>query len=119
MAKNTVSVVTVVSDLSGVAGAETIKVRGRSLDLTPAEVTELKTLLAPYNVEVLTGEEMAAGGTTAGSQGEANAVRTWATGLGIKVADRGRIAANVTAAYNLTDEDAQNDAVDAIIKAQG
>jgi len=76
------------------------------VDLTTAHADELREILAPY---IKAGRRAGAGGTARAASprrrasrggGETTAIREWAKANGYTVSDRGRISADVVAAYN-------------------
>ena len=114
MAKQTT--VTIIDDIDGSAGAEQVEFafEGRSyeIDLSPANADRLREALAPYLSAARrtgTARRTAApaapaarnGTPRSGTDRERNqAIREWAGQNGFKIAERGRIPANVIEAFD-------------------
>lgn len=98
-----------VDDLDGktkVTGDSTVlSLNGRtvSVDLSEKHVLELTALLAPYfeNGTEVTKTPRKANGGNGSTDSDHNAeVRQWALSQGLKVSERGRLSAEVKAAYD-------------------
>lgn len=77
---------------------------GYEIDLSDAHAGELRDVLAPYlraGRRVSAARRTSGGSRTSGSSaaGEAAAIREWAASQGLKVSQRGRVGADVVAAY--------------------
>jgi hypothetical protein len=102
--------VTLVDDLDGSAADEQVEfaVDGRSyeIDLSAANIARLREALAPFiSAARRTGGRRGSGGSPAPSRPAADreqnqAIREWAQRQGMKIAERGRIPANVLDAYH-------------------
>ena len=108
MARKTI--VELTDDLDGKKAAETVSFaldgRPMEIDLTSANAAKLRKALEPY---IEAGRRVRGGGArvatvTAASPArtseETQAIREWARASGYQVSDRGRISAEVIAAYN-------------------
>ncbi|MEI2711944.1 MAG: Lsr2 family protein [Nocardioides sp.] len=96
-----------VDDIDGSEGAENITFGldgvTYEIDLSEANASRLREALAPY-VGAARKVSRAAGGrarrtTTAGTGPNPRQVRDWARSNGIEVSDRGRVSADVIAAF--------------------
>lgn len=93
-----------VDDIDGSPDARTIEFSlGRdsyTIDLTEKNIAKLETALAPFVEKAAKGSRKASARRPAARrQTDNNAVRQWARENGRKVSDRGRIPADVVAAY--------------------
>jgi hypothetical protein len=98
--------VVLVDDLDGGPADDTVTFGldgiGYEIDLTSENAARLRSLLAPY-VDVARRTGGRKGRTTAPrSRGasDATAIRAWAKQAGVEVSERGRISAEVRAAYD-------------------
>ena len=111
MAKKTL----IVDDLTGEAGARTRHLRfdgvDYEIDLTDASFADLRSALKPYlRAARQVGGPVVAGsrrgrpsgssnGGRTGAPSDAAAIRAWARSAGVPVTDRGRVSADVRAAW--------------------
>ena len=110
MAKRTV----IVDDLTGDEGARTRVLRfdgvDYEIDLTDASFADLRTLLKPYlrAARSVRGTPLPSGGgarrdparkTPADSASDSQAIRAWARSAGMQVTERGRVTADLRAAW--------------------
>lgn len=94
--------VVLVDDIDGGAAEETVKFAldgvSYEIDLTSAHASELRAAVAPWvKAARKVSGRTAARGRSAGDTGK---VRAWAKANGFAVSERGRISADVRAAYN-------------------
>ena len=100
--------VLLVDDINGSEAAETVtfSLDGASyeIDLTGANAQQLRDALSPWvgHARRSGGRKSTRRGTTTGGarRGDLSAVREWARNNGHKVSDRGRISADILAAYD-------------------
>lgn len=102
MAK-TVNVVTI-DDLDGSSGADAVSfsLNGQryEIDLAPANLNRMRATLQPFiDAGRQTGQRNPA--RTAARRADSAAIRAWAAGQGLQVAERGRLSADVLSRYNL------------------
>ena len=107
MARKTI--VELTDDLDGKKAAETVSFaldgRPMEIDLSSANAAKLRKALEPY---IEAGRRVRGGGRVATATAtppartseETQAIREWARASGYRVSDRGRISAEVIAAYN-------------------
>jgi len=93
------SIVTVMSDVSGEAAQETVRLkvddRTYEIDLTQSEADDLRALLRPY---MAAGRRMTSEGKVMRRikvEAAQTTIRAWARSAGIEVAARGRIPKQV------------------------
>lgn len=92
-------------DLDGSADAQqvTFGLQGAeySIDLSPENLAKLNDALAPYiaKAERTSRRRKAKSATAKGSKVDTTAVRVWARENGHKISDRGRVPADIVAAY--------------------
>lgn len=104
------TIVTFVDDLDGSEADGTVTFaldgRGYAIDLNESNAAKLRELLAPY---IEAGRRQSRNGAAPAARAagkpradreRTQAIREWARGQGIDIADRGRIPATVVAAYN-------------------
>jgi hypothetical protein len=100
--------VLLVDDISGAEAAESVSFSldgvSYEIDLTAANAKKLRDDFASWvgHARRSGGRKSSRRGTTAGGvrRGDLSAVREWARNNGHKVSDRGRISADVLAAYD-------------------
>ena len=94
-----------IDDFDGTEGASPVEFSiggdAYSIDLTPENEATFRELLQPYiDKAEMVGRRRAGRTAAAAPKGTSNArIREWARSNGYKVSDRGRISAEVVAAY--------------------
>lgn len=96
--------VILVDDIDGSSDARTVEFSlGRdayTIDLSEKNASKLEALLAPYIEKATrTGRKAARKQAARPGSRDTNSVREWARANGVQVSDRGRIPAQVLAAY--------------------
>lgn len=92
-------------DIDGSADARTVEFSldksDYSIDLSPANVAKLEEALAPFiaNAERASRRRPRKAAAPRGRQGGSAPIREWARANGFTVSDRGRVPAEVIAAY--------------------
>ena len=93
-------------DLDGSAATQTVEFslggNAYSIDLNDANVAKLEAALKPFidkAEKVRGGRQGTRRPQAKGSRGGTTAVRTWARSNGYEVSDRGRVPADIMAAY--------------------
>lgn len=93
-------------DMDGSDAAETVTfaVDGSTyeIDLSSENAARLRGALQPFAAAArkIGGRSKAAGRKRAGASGNANEIRAWAKDQGMAVSDRGRVSADIRAAYD-------------------
>lgn len=108
MAKRTIHVL--VDDIDGSDADETVKFSldgiQYEIDLSKANASKLRDAVGPYaKAGTKLGRSVVPGGRASARRGSADrdqnaAIRAWAQAQGLKVSDRGRISAEIVAAFN-------------------
>ncbi|MCG6567741.1 Lsr2 family protein [Tessaracoccus sp. ZS01] len=93
-----------IDDFDGAEGAKPVEFSiggdAYTIDLTPENEEALRELLAPYIAKAdKVGRRRSSSGRGGAKKVTNSDVRDWARANGYKVSDRGRIAADIVAAY--------------------
>jgi hypothetical protein len=99
--------VDLVDDIDGTEASQTVKFgfegRDYEIDLNEKNAAKLSKFLGPYleNARRIRGRKIRTGrgGQAASSREQNQAIRVWARGQGIEIAERGRIPADVQRRY--------------------
>ncbi|KQU38509.1 hypothetical protein ASG69_15515 [Rhodococcus sp. Leaf225] len=96
--------VTLIDDLDGMSADDTVVFGYRGtwfeIDLSAENAAQIHGLLTEWSTRGRRSEDIStARRRTAADRAETAAIRTWARGHGFAIADRGRIADSVVAAY--------------------
>lgn len=95
--------VVLVDDVDGSQADETVKFgldgAQYEIDLSSAHAAELRAALATWVKAARKTSARAAGKSRAASAGDTGAIRAWAKTHGYAVSERGRISADIRAAY--------------------
>lgn len=99
------TIVTVLDDLDQSEGASTVSFgldgRQYEIDLAEKNAKKLEKLLAPYiQAGRRVGGRSASRATGSSGRSDLQAIRMWAQAEGYEVAERGRISADLMAAYD-------------------
>ena len=96
--------VTLVDDLDGSEATETVSFslsgRDYEIDLSDKNKAALEKALEKYISGARRAGTKVARKSTASGRSDLDAIRTWARGQGLKVSDRGRVAASIIEAYD-------------------